>query len=186
MQSLTRGARKYLNCILVFILLSWSGSHLQKTWGSRCDFQPCRDMWWELRWEYRYFLSCPVLQEGRQLITWQRAPPTRSRGARMRWWGERAHSRYWHRKTKSDSGKEVRKDRGVGVSRRHTHTVTHPSNLKGTQLLASSPPPNMSVNLLECSGRQANTQRGSRKDPLPCWSTQSAPLRSTNSRGGAG
>lgn len=68
--------------------------------------------------------------------------------------------------------------REEGVSRRHTQSHI-PSNLKGTQLLASSPPLNRSVNLLERGGCQANTQKG-------CCSTQPAPLRSTNRRGGTG
>ncbi len=79
---------------------------------------------------------------------------------------------------KPNQTREKRSERREeGVSRRHTQSQI-PSNMKGTQLLTSSPPPNMSVNLLECGGCQANTQNKGR--------TQPAPLRSTNSRGGTG
>lgn len=62
-----------------------------------------------------------------------------------------------------------------------THKQSHtPSNMKGAQLLGPNHPSKMSVNLWESGRCQANSRTGLH-DPMPCCSTQPAPLRCTNS-----
>lgn len=54
-------------------------------------------------------------------------------------------------KPNQTQGKRGRKGGEVGIQKAHTHTQSYTPS-KGKQLLASSSPPNMSVNLSECGG----------------------------------